>query len=129
MVTRFSAGADGTRHAVEYPVPSHPDIDQHRLEHFRQALFEQRRFRLEQLRELAAPEGTASDQLAEVTTALRIAAEAALTDIDAALARLHAGSYGHCVRCQRPILPERLAILPAAALCMTCQHAEELPRN
>jgi DnaK suppressor protein len=120
MVTQYSPGADGSTQAVQ-----HPSIDRHRLEHFRNALYEQRRFRLEQLHQLAAPDRTASDQLMEVEVALCTAAEAALGDIDAALIRVGNGSYGLCVRCQRPILPERLAILPAAALCMTCQQNQE----
>jgi RNA polymerase-binding transcription factor DksA len=124
MVIQFSPGADGSTQAVR-----HPGIDRHRLEHFRNALYEQRRFRLEQLHQLAASDRAASDQLMEVEVALRTAAEAALADIDAALTRVGNGSYGLCARCQRPILPERLAILPAAALCMRCQQNQEQPHR
>jgi DnaK suppressor protein len=124
MVIQYSPGAEGTTHAAR-----HPGIDRHRLEHFRSALYEQRRFRLEQLGQLTAPDRAASDQLMEVEVALRTAAEAALAEIDAALTRVGNGSYGLCVRCQRPILPERLAILPAAALCMQCQQHQEQPHR
>lgn len=124
MVIQFSPGADGSTQAVR-----HPGIDRHRFNHFRSALQEQRRFRLEQLRQLAALDRPASDQLLEVEVALRTAAEAALAEIDAALIRMGNGSYGLCVLCQRPILPERLAILPAAALCMPCQQNQEQPRH
>lgn len=95
--------------------------------HHGQALQEQRRFRVEQLRQLDDAAPPDSVQHAEVRAALRLAAETALTEIDAALGRLRDGSYGNCVRCRRPILPERLEILPAVALCMTCQQAAEMP--
>jgi RNA polymerase-binding transcription factor DksA len=132
MVIQYLPGADGDTHAVEHPVRFGRDrivLDPPRLEQFRNALDEQRRFRLEQLRQLDAAEPATADQLVEVTAALRSAAETALTEIDAALNRLRNGSYGRCQHCQREILPERLEILPAAALCMPCQHARELPTD
>ena len=132
MVIRFYPGADGGPAALEHPDfrPSgHLEFDTRfgtmQLQHFRDALTEQRRFRSEQLRQLA--EAPASGQLSEVTAALRSAARAALAEIDAALGRLRDGSYGRCVRCAQPVHAERLEILPAAALCMPCQHAAESP--
>lgn len=43
-----------------------------------------------------------------------------VVEIDAALGRLAAGTYGTCTRCRRPIPPERLRALPAARTCVTC---------
>jgi DnaK suppressor protein len=43
-----------------------------------------------------------------------------LAEIDAALARVAAGSYGSCGRCGLPIAPERLVARPAATTCITC---------
>ena len=40
----------------------------------------------------------------------------------AALARLDDGTYGACLRCDRPIAPERLDALPWAAHCIDCQR-------
>ncbi|MEM8850238.1 MAG: TraR/DksA C4-type zinc finger protein, partial [Pseudomonadota bacterium] len=40
--------------------------------------------------------------------------------IDAALARIAAGTYGICVKCGADISPERLVAVPTAALCRTC---------
>jgi len=40
--------------------------------------------------------------------------------IDAALARLEAGDYGYCVRCDGEIAAKRLALDPAAPLCIDC---------
>jgi DnaK suppressor protein len=53
--------------------------------------------------------------------ALRDRAEAQLALVDAALARLDGGTYGTCVRCGKPIAPDRLAALPWAAHCIACQ--------
>ena len=40
--------------------------------------------------------------------------------LDAALARVEAGSYGSCESCGDPIAAERLAVRPAATLCIAC---------
>ena len=49
----------------------------------------------------------------------------ALTDVDRALARLEAGTYGFCERCGEPIDFARLKALPSANLCMRCQVRAE----
>jgi DnaK suppressor protein len=54
--------------------------------------------------------------------ALRDRAEHHLALVDAAIARLDAGTYGACQRCGRPIPPERLEALPWAAYCIACQR-------
>jgi DnaK suppressor protein len=54
--------------------------------------------------------------------ALRDRNEQHLAAVDAALARLDDGTYGTCVRCGRPIAPERLDALPWAAHCIDCQR-------
>jgi RNA polymerase-binding protein DksA len=41
-----------------------------------------------------------------------------LTEIDAALKRIEAGTYGLCTACGKQIAPERLDAYPWAALCM-----------
>ena len=43
-----------------------------------------------------------------------------LADLDVALARHAAGAYGICEACGQPIPPERLAVRPAARLCVAC---------
>jgi RNA polymerase-binding transcription factor len=45
-----------------------------------------------------------------------------LVAVEAALGRLDEGTYGTCVRCGRPIAPERLDALPWAAHCIDCQR-------
>ncbi len=41
--------------------------------------------------------------------------------VEAALARLDAGTYGACLRCGQSIAPARLEALPWAAYCIGCQ--------
>lgn len=48
-----------------------------------------------------------------------------LAQVQAALDRLDAGTYGKCVRCGKDINPKRLAALPYATLCIDCQSANE----
>lgn len=46
-----------------------------------------------------------------------------LEEIDAALDRIDAGTYGTCVHCGTAIPPERLEFRPHAAGCVSCQQA------
>ncbi|MCA8941912.1 MAG: TraR/DksA C4-type zinc finger protein [Planctomycetes bacterium] len=43
-----------------------------------------------------------------------------LQQIDHALARIDAGTYGTCETCQRPIADDRLEFLPFASRCVGC---------
>jgi DnaK suppressor protein len=45
-----------------------------------------------------------------------------LRDVDRALGRVAAGTYGRCVRCGEAIPLERLEALPWAALCIDCKQ-------
>lgn len=53
--------------------------------------------------------------------ALSAQARAAVEEIDAALARIDAGTYGTCAQCGQNIPKERLRALPQAALCVRCK--------
>jgi DnaK suppressor protein len=46
-----------------------------------------------------------------------------LTEVDAALERVEAGSYGLCERCGQAIGDARLDALPAARTCIRCASA------
>ena len=48
-----------------------------------------------------------------------------LEQIEQAFQRLDDGTYGLCSKCGEPIPPERLEILPYAALCVRCQSRQE----
>jgi len=52
-----------------------------------------------------------------------------LREIDAALPRLVAGTYGRCASCAQAISPRRPQALPAAALCVTCQSNADRHAN
>jgi DnaK suppressor protein len=60
--------------------------------------------------------------------ALRDRAEHQLALVDAALARLAAGTFGTCVRCGNPIPKERLEALPWAPRCIDCQRLSDRER-
>lgn len=45
-----------------------------------------------------------------------------LAAIDAALARVAAGTYGRCTSCGSPIASERLEVLPWTPLCIDCSR-------
>src|ERR1043165_5970696 len=61
--------------------------------------------------------------------ALRDRSAAQLTLVDEALARLHAGTYGPCVRCGRAVGAARLEALPWAAHCIECQAIVDRERR
>lgn len=56
----------------------------------------------------------------EVLEALGAQELAELRQIDAALARVEAGTYGECVKCGGDIAAARLELLPATPLCAAC---------
>lgn len=58
----------------------------------------------------------------DVALALDAEAREELADIEKALQRLAAGEYGQCLRCGEAIARERLAVAPAAALCIGCAN-------
>jgi RNA polymerase-binding transcription factor len=43
-----------------------------------------------------------------------------LRDVENALAKFAAGTYGHCEACHGEISPARLEAMPAARYCITC---------
>nr|WP_202559062.1 TraR/DksA C4-type zinc finger protein [Streptomyces sp. SID5789] len=97
-------------------------------------LHEQRLFREEQVRQLAAPPRTdesdprASAARTEVRTELAASARMVLADVEAALRRLAEGRYGHCHLCRRPIDRAHLMIVPQARYCARCRQVREAGR-
>ena len=53
--------------------------------------------------------------------ALSAQAQAAVEEIDKALAKIADGTYGYCEQCGQPIPKARLKALPYAALCVACK--------
>jgi len=66
------------------------------------------------------PEGTTIAFERQQVVALLDQARRRLADVEAALARREAGTYGICETCGRPIAPERLAARPSARDCIDC---------
>jgi DnaK suppressor protein len=59
------------------------------------------------------------------TTAAARSIAASIADIDGALAKIEAGTYGTCDGCANLIGAPRLEALPAASLCITCSGRKD----
>ncbi|WP_344811730.1 TraR/DksA C4-type zinc finger protein [Microlunatus aurantiacus] len=98
----------------------------------RTELEQQRRFRVEQLEEAevdaAEALAAADDARLQVIRSLFITTEAALREINVALARLDHGTYGTCEHCHQPIPIERLEVLPTSRSCTPCQARADIAR-
>jgi DnaK suppressor protein len=69
-----------------------------------------------------------SDAVLQMTRSMTAGELAQLTlEIDRAIEKLEAGTYGVCDTCERPIAPERLEALPWAVLCISCKAAGRHP--
>jgi DnaK suppressor protein len=71
--------------------------------------------------------GTASSER-ETAATLSDHAKRLLGEIDEALRRVEAGTYGTCTRCGQQIGFDRLEAVPAAALCLECKRRDESGR-
>jgi len=61
--------------------------------------------------------------------ALAERAQEMLREIDLALDRMAAGTYGGCGDCGEPIPVERLLALPATAVCVACRRHRDLQQT
>lgn len=66
------------------------------------------------------PEGETVGMSRAMVTSSAASVRQHLNRIDAAVARVRAGTYGACLSCGGPISPPRLGALPEAELCMGC---------
>lgn len=57
--------------------------------------------------------------------AIESSVQALLTQVEEALARMDAGTYGVCEHCGQPIHADRLRAIPYAKLCIDCKAKEE----
>ncbi|WP_275003268.1 TraR/DksA family transcriptional regulator [Promicromonospora iranensis] len=69
------------------------------------------------------PEGSTIAFERSQASTLLAAARDHLADVDAALARIAAGTYGSCERCGRPVARDRLLARPTARTCISCAAA------
>jgi RNA polymerase-binding transcription factor DksA len=74
---------------------------------------------LSQHRTHIADQGTENYQR-EMASRLKSIESKQLREIDDALARIGAGTYGVCSECRAPISRARLEVVPHARLCMKC---------
>ena len=58
--------------------------------------------------------------------ALRQNLERLMEQVEDALERFAAGTYGLCEQCRKEIDPARLKALPYATLCLSCQQRREI---
>jgi DnaK suppressor protein len=72
-----------------------------------------------------AQEHALADQLGDVTNADVARDAGEIRDIEAALERLAAGTYGECLQCGAKIPRSRLNAYPTAKRCLPCQQAHE----
>ena len=61
----------------------------------------------------------------DVLDALDADGRSRVAQLRAALARLDAGAYGRCARCDEPIADDRLDALPEVTICIACARAAE----
>ena len=113
-------------------------MDTNKLNHFRQLLLTELRRHARQVSEdQAAAIDTADDGakesadlslrdvIEEIALKLGERESQMVADIDQALLRIKEGSYGMCVRCNKPIDERRLEALPTARYDAACQAAIE----
>jgi DnaK suppressor protein len=73
----------------------------------------------------APTEDAATSTVADVLSRLDGAERHRLDEIDAAQARLAAGTFGVCEGCGKPIPLARLRAMPTARRCVVCERAAE----
>jgi DnaK suppressor protein len=61
----------------------------------------------------------------EIDYTLEENSEHVLKEIDRALAKIEAGTFGVCENCGQPIAEERLLAIPYATQCIDCKRREE----
>ncbi len=61
----------------------------------------------------------------ELDEGVEVDLEATLTEVDEALERIAAGTYGACVDCGAEISSARLIAVPATSRCVGCQRKQE----
>ena len=71
------------------------------------------------------PEDAATETASAILSRLEGREKHELDEIDAAQARMAAGTYGSCEGCRRPIPRQRLRAVPTARYCVACQRREE----
>lgn len=103
---------------------------QERLEQDLQGLLQQNKRNLHEMMDQERVRGDSLDESTQEQGAatelrLRDREKNLLHDIEAAIGRIHEGSYGECDKCGDLIPPKRLMVYPTAKLCVSCKEEEE----
>lgn len=107
--------------SVQQPTASTTHLSAESIDQLRALLLEERTALIERLESLGV-DRTAGDALDVASgDALIARASEALTEVEAALARIDAGTYGACESCGAAIPFERLEAVPRARQCVSCQ--------
>ena len=117
-------------------------MDAAKLEHFKQLLIGELRRHVRQVSDEQAnaidmagdgakesADLSLRDVLSELGLKLGERESQMIADIDQALLRIKEGSYGRCVKCNKPIDERRLEALPTARYDATCQATIENERR
>jgi RNA polymerase-binding transcription factor len=116
-------------------------MDNKTLDYFRDLLLEQRRVatadvRADQITALQGDDGVKdTGDMSELdvnkSTAFNLGERQLqmVEEIDQALLRIEAGTYGQCVHCGKPIDEERLKAMPSARDDAECQAAREVAQG
>lgn len=125
--TTTTAGAEGL--SAEFVAEARRSLEQERSSYLRQA--EELKAAADSLALDHEPgdvqfdeeggEGGTANVDRELDLLLSAQARAAVEEIDRAIAKIDAGTYGRCERCAKPIPEARLEALPHAALCVSCK--------
>lgn len=86
----------------------------------RSLLDEHRNARLDQIKALTFTDPQDSELDPQARRRALLGARLTVDEIDDALLRLQDGSYGVCLGCGVPIVPERLFTVPYTRYCTTC---------
>jgi RNA polymerase-binding transcription factor DksA len=122
----------GSSASASRDVPAGPEDLRHRLEEEIRAAAERLK-RIEERPESLADRPTGLDVFDEAEAsatrealfASRERLTARIRQLQAALGRLEAGTYGRCVECGGPIGAARLRVVPTATTCVGCQQRHE----
>ena len=120
----MTRGPKGDSHTREEQILTHLTERRERIAaQIRRALAE--RQEESQMRDAPGSHGWAAAPEGNVSLAMVKQQEQLLAQIDAAIRRHKAGTYGRCVGCGEEILLSRLKALPFAQRCAPCQQGWE----
>ncbi len=72
-----------------------------------------------------AADAASHNDVKEMALNMKETEKRALANIEDAISRIDAGSYGQCDECGQPIPEKRLLALPYAKFCVACQERLE----